>query len=87
MEKMNPNQNYLNDMETLWRLQPVPNIPNPPGERMIPLRFVASIAAMVLWGTVSFSVVPASDIAAINYSSLFRYAEVNTSLSQILPQQ
>lgn len=84
MEKTDPDQKFLAELEALWLSQPVPPIPDPPRERMIPLRLVAGIAALLLLGAVSYSVAPAANIAAINTGSLFHYAEVNATLTQTL---
>ena len=84
MEKMKtPNQNYFNNLQTLWQSQSMLS-PPPPPPAVSPLRFAALIVVVFILSNVSFHVAPVSDISAINHSSLSSYTEVNATLTDTL---
>lgn len=85
MEKMKtPNQNYFNNLQTLWQSQSMPSPPPPPSPAVSPLRFAALIVVVFILSNVSFHLAPVSDISAINHSSLSSYTEVNATLTHTL---
>ena len=89
MEKMNQETNYLNEMERLWRTQPVPEPPAmplaaPPRRHFRVLGYAATVFVILAAGNLFYVQVPGPAIEAINWSSCLRIGEINVTLTQII---
>lgn len=81
---MNPDQNFLNNLELLWQAQPVPAAPQPPQDKPHVWHYAASVVAMLLVAATLAACTPRLDADAIDIHSITRHVQVTETVTSIL---